>query len=709
MPPLRIPFRHAPILGAVLSFVLASAGSAQVEPPVPIDELRPSLRPPPLPKPLPPPTATDSSGAEPSAPKKAAPSQSPRKSATPSNPAAPPHATSEPVRSFKPLTIPKATDEDLFSAWSRWRRGILDQDAKSAESAQRDLLSLKSELGIADLDAFSIGFVRAAEAQMKSNDAMGAVGLATAAVELAPDLPHAHLMLARTYAFADPADVSRYIGELVQAVRCAFTDPRYSRPAIADLGVCMLLALLATTLAVIAVLVLRVARLLLHDFHHFFPQAAMRWQSAIFALVVLSLPMVLRLGAMPAILVLFAAAAAYLSGAERAVVCILIALVALAPSAARWIASASSFPGTIAEEVYQLERGGPEASRSASLISGRARDKTAQFDELFALGRYELRRGRLDAATAHLELAAAKRSNEPRLLTNLGNAMLAKGDVEGAAEAYTTAGSLDPQSVAPFYNLFVLYSRRAAGSAPEAAVADVQKAQNAADVVQRLQPSLIPVKDAGQELLLNRALLSPALSSAEILQLLDEGDRDVKVESQLSLQLLGNVDPSIAWLYPIAVVLALSGLGAALRRAKTAKACLRCGRPVCRRCDPELSTGSALCQQCVNVFARKNVVEPAVKIRKQIEIAQFRARTDKLTYVFGLLCSGAGHVFSGLPIRGALYAFLFLFALFNIIFRHGVVRYPYGAEPLFVRLTPLAAALIAVYLLSLRGLYKQQS
>jgi len=38
-----------------------------------------------------------------------------------------------------------------------------------------------------------------------------------------------------------------------------------------------------------------------------------------------------------------------------------------------------------------------------------------------------------------------------------------------------------------------------------------------------------------------------------------------------------------------------------------------------------------------------------------------------------------------------------------------VLRYPYGAEPLFTRLAPLAVVLIAVYLLSLRGLYKQQS
>jgi hypothetical protein len=423
----------------------------------------------------------------------------------------------------------------------------------------------------------------------------------------------------------------------------------------------------------------------------------------------LSLPFALRLGVMPAVLIFFGAAAIYLSMTERAVAFVLIVLVAFTPAAARWLASVSSFPGTIAEEVYQLERGGLEASASAELIGRRAGEKKAEFEELFALGRYRLRRGQIEPAIAHFEAAAAKRSNEPRLLTNLGNAMLGKGDVEGAAESYTTAGSVDASSVAPFYNLAVLYSRRAASEPPDLAVKDVQRAQNVSDVVSRLQPALIVPKDTAQVMLLNRALLSPALSSGEIGQLVDAGDRDSKVESQLSLQLLGNIDPVIGWLYPVAIALALSGLSALLRRGKVSKACIRCGRPVCRRCDPQLSVGSALCQQCVNVFVRKNVVEPAVKIRKQVEVAQFRSEKEKLTYGFGLLCSGAGHVFSGLPIRGTIYAFFFLFALSNILFRHGVLRYPYGAEPLFTRLAPLAALLIAVYLLSLRGLYKQQS
>ncbi|HEX4803937.1 MAG TPA: hypothetical protein VFV14_10510, partial [Myxococcaceae bacterium] len=169
------------------------------------------------------------------------------------------------------------------------------------------------------------------------------------------------------------------------------------------------------------------------------------------------------------------------------------------------------------------------------------------------------------------------------------------------------------------------------------------------------------------------------------------------------------VDPSVAWLYPIALAFAVSGLGALIRRPIASKACARCGRAVCRRCDPELSVGSALCQQCVNVFARKNVVEPAVKIRKQIEVAQYRAEREKLTFALGLLFCGAGHVLSGLPVRGALHAFVFLVALFSIVCRHGVVRYPYGTEPLFGHLALFATAMIAVYLLSLRGLYKQQS
>ena len=699
---MQIRFRKAwhLVLGVCLSSA-APAALAQVEPPVPIDEVDTTPRPKPIPpsakpKSLPAPDAgisrltRDGPGKQPPAPK-----------APPPEPPPPPP--------FKGVGVSRATDEDLASAWSRWRRGIAEPNPKLAESAQKELLTFKDDLGIADLDAYSVGFIRASEARSRTNDPMGAVSLATAAIQLAPDLPHAHLALARAYFFADASDIGRYFGEVVLGLRCLWQDPRYWRPVLADVGVSVLFALLATTVAVTATLFLRRARYALHDFHHLFPRGAARWQSACFVVLLLSLPLVLRLGVLPAVLAFFAAVAAYLSATEAAVAGVLISLLAIAPLEARWLVSETSFAETPAEDVYHLERGGLQAKAAAEQVQKRVAERKAQFEELFALGRYELRRGQLDLALDHLQQAAGRKNNDPGLLTNVGNAMFAKGDVEGAAESYVAAGSLDPSFAPSFYNLAVLYTRKAASLPPDAAVAEVQKAQSALDTVQRLQPSLVGKSDLAQETLANRALIAPALPLRDLLPLATPGETDLRVQSQLSAQLLGNLDSSVAWVFPLAAVTVLGAVGVLLRSAGASKACMRCGRPVCRRCDPELSRGSVLCQQCVNVFARKNVVGPPVKIRKQIEVAQFRLRMERLSYLFGLLCSGAGHVFSGLPVRGAIHAFIFLFTLSTIVFRQGVVRYPYGTEPLFMRLTPLGIALIAVYLLSLRGLYKQQS
>ena len=127
------------------------------------------------------------------------------------------------------------------------------------------------------------------------------------------------------------------------------------------------------------------------------------------------------------------------------------------------------------------------------------------------------------------------------------------------------------------------------------------------------------------------------------------------------------------------------------------------------RCDPELGRGSEMCHQCVNVFARKDVVPPPVKVRKQVEVARYQGRMDKLAFAFGLVCSGAGHLFAGLPVRGAIYAFFFLFAVVMFFFRAGVLRAPYADPSFFLRLAVLAVVFLAVYLLPLRGLYKRQS
>ena len=100
---------------------------------------------------------------------------------------------------------------------------------------------------------------------------------------------------------------------------------------------------------------------------------------------------------------------------------------------------------------------------------------------------------------------------------------------------------------------------------------------------------------------------------------------------------------------------------------------------------------------------------PQVKLRKQLEVDRFQTRTERLAWLFGILCSGGGHLYRGAPLKGALFAFGFLFLVAATVFRDGVLRAPYGQLPVALRLVPTVVVLAVVYLLSLRSLRKAQT
>lgn len=610
---------------------------------------------------------------------------------------------------LKTILTPKVGDADLVAAWTRWLKATTEMRPAEAEAGQRDLLALKEDLGASDLEDFSIGFVRAARVREKEQDALGAVTLAKTAVELAPNLPYAHYGLAHAYFYSDWASPGRYTEELWAAGRTALSDPRFARPIAADLGASALLALLGTAALTLLVLFARRARYLFHDVHHLFPKAAHRWQSAAVTVLLLSLPLVFRLGLAPWLLLLFAAVSLHLSNRERLVAAVMLLLVGLVPSAAGWLAARTAFAGTVAEDVYLLERGGLLAADAATRIHDRVTENKADFAEEFALARYLARRGNLTDAIALYKQAAGRKNGDARLLTNLGNAVLAQGDGDGAAELYLEATQADPTLAAAFYDLSKVYYRRAAVASDEQIGPELDRAQAALSTAQRLDRTLLTRKDPpADRYLANRLLLSPGLTSAEVVALADSVHGQ-KIASQLSSRVLGDLAPGTAAAYPGAIAFVLVVIGWARRGRGVSKPCDKCGRPVCRRCDPELGLGSTLCNQCVHVFARKGAVPGAVKVRKQIEIRRYQQGRNRISYAFAAVCSGLGHLFSGFPIRGAVHAFLFLFGLSCVFLRDGVVRAPYGPAPLWISMAPVGLLIGVVYFLSLRGLYRRQA
>jgi tetratricopeptide (TPR) repeat protein len=608
-----------------------------------------------------------------------------------------------------PLLSPRVSDADLLVVWERWREARQKGDAAAEQQGRMDLLKLRDEVSATDFDAFSVSLLRESQEKLKAKDMGRAVKLAEAAVALSPNLPYAHFALADAYARSNLGAVGNYVGEVQAGLGALVRDPRFWRPALANLGAMALLALLATAVAVVGVLFGKRLRYILHDFHHLFPRGLGRFQSIAVAVAVLLTPVLLGLGVVPVLLVLFAATALYLTVTERAVAAVLLALVAVIPLAAGQLADVTAFAGTVAEDVYLLERGGFTGDDAAERVLKRHANKEATFAELFALGRYQARRGQLDDAAAAYKAAAALKQRNALLLTNYGNVLLAAGDMEGATRLYQEAQQADSMLAAAPYNLALLYRHQARGL-PDAQVgAALERAKKTMDVAQSLDSNLLQ-RDLPKDdrLLVNMLLLSPTLPSGEMMALADGSTAGERVETQLDRVLLG-ASGMAAQVYPLVFALLIFGWGYARDRLQATKSCDKCGRPVCRRCDPDLGLGAFMCSQCTNVFARKGVVPEQLRARKQAEVQRHQTWMGRLALALGALVSGAGHVFSGLPIRGAIYSFLFLLALSVVLLRDGVFPPPYGEAPVYLKLLPAALLILPLYLLTLRGLRKRQA
>lgn len=620
--------------------------------------------------------------------------------------AAPKRETSK----LPPILVGTVDDRTLEAAW-RELVAALGGNSKGLAAAKAHLLRLKSALGATSLEPYSVALARAAQSRQEAGDESGTVELALLAVELSPELPHAHVALAKAYYFADISEIGRYASELKLAAAATFKDPRYARALAAQLGAAALMAVVATALLVTALAFLRRARLFMHDFHHFFPSAAAFWQTGILAVALLGLPWLLRLGLAWGLLALLAASALYLSSSERVVGAVLLSLLGLVPLLGGQLAQRTAFAGTVAEELDRLERGGPGNEAIVERLLLRAQAEKASFQELFALGRYELRRGQEENAITHLKAALAERTQEPRALVNLANAMLAKGDLEGPLTLYEETAKNPQMRAISYFNLSRLRARRAAAaSSEEARVMELDRAQDARSTAAAADPALEGRPEPPPEdLQLNALVLSPGLSSEELSAVASDPELGERVRAQFARALLGGWGGAWAPVYLLGASALLVAFGSLQRSRRVARSCQKCGRSVCRKCDPELPAGGVLCAQCVNVFTRSGVAAAALTVQKQIEVARYQSSKDKLRFLLGALLAGAGHLLMGLPARGASYLFGFLFCGSLLVLHEGLVRMPHDGLPSFVLLVPTVLVVGVLYLLSLRAMVKRQA
>jgi len=658
-----------------------AVAQAQVSAPSLIEEDLPEAAPAPAParaEPSPEPAAAATAGAQVPAPAAA------RAETRPPAPA--------PVRAIE---LVRARDADLVAAWQARRRALREQDVAAARAAEQHLLDLRAELGVENLESIASAEARASVRALEGRGPAEAVAHAELAVALAPDLPAAHLALARAQLVREPGSPGAPLAELAAAAAAAAREPHSARAWLADVSLAALAATAGAAALVVLLLFLRRLRLLLHDARHLpLLRLATPLEAGFIALAVLALPVALQLGPLALLGGLTLLAAPYLTRSERAVASVaLLALVAL-PWGAREAVRVVAWTGTLAEEVYALEHGAGDARLAARLADRAARGELPPVG-LLALAHHHKRRGELAEAFRRYQGAGTGR---PEALVGMGNVQLLRGEVEAAKASYLAAidragGTGDLASLAAaHYDLSKIFLRQSA----------LDQAQEARRKAAAADGALVARAGSDDDFRANRWLIDAPIPLAEIGALaVDDAPR--AMEEMVRARLAGPL-PAAGWPWvPLALSLAVWPVALLARRPGVSRACERCGRAACTRCD---GVKGSLCGQCENVFAKKDVVDARDRLRKELQVRR-RARARRLvTRALGVAGGGAGHLWRGDAVRGALVLLVLLFLGGLAVSASALVPPPYATRwEGDARLAVFGGLALVVWALAARDLF----
>ena len=582
-------------------------------------------------------------------------------------PPPPPPATATAADLARRIVPVQATYPKLMALWAERRTALREADPIRAEAAEKALLATRAELAIENLPAPAAVEIRESRHALEANLVAEATAHARTAVALAPDLPDAHLALARALFAEAPGRPGATLAAVGEALAAAGREPHSVRAFYGDLTAAGLAAAVLTALATVLLLLVRRLRLFLHDFHDLpLLRGTARVQSTFLALVLLSLPVVFGLGPVIAVAVALLVVWLYLGLAERIVASLALAALVAVPWATGAAARATAWTGSLAEVVYDLEHGMVSVEQ-ASELAARLADAPAPAPLYAALGRHHKRRGNLDEALRFYRLAEAADPRAPELQVNVGNVLFLKNDLDGAKAAYLTATDrAGPDLVvlgAAHYDLSKLYLR----------TTDMSQSAAAREKAEREAGEFLKRHGSDDDFSANRYLVDVPVPDEKI-RALAGGDAASLALATWAERRLGGGLPAPAWPWgPVAFLGFLWLLAAAGSRLKPSRSCERCGGPACRRCDPN---AGELCGQCVNVFVHKGLVDARDRLRKEAEVRRRHQFVSVATRILSIVGGGAGQVFHGAAVRGALLLLATFFAAFLIWFWRGIVPPP---------------------------------
>lgn len=510
------------------------------------------------------------------------------------------------------------------------------------------------------------------------------------AVRLSPQLPIAHMALARSHWGAGEhwpavAEIGRGLGAIPFHVEASLWLVN---------SVIVMFAAVLVIASVIFIVAVGVGAFLhaSHDLGDVIPGSMPSFSRAALLAACLLLPLALGEGLLGLVLAMFALGVLYGDSSHRtalslAAVLIVVGIYPVGRVASTALTAIDSDP--VASAALSVMRGVESPAEIAVL--GEAREADALARRALAL------RARFlgDVETAQREYQTLLRMDpaDPVLLANLGSLHFRKGETEEAIDLYERAVALVDSPVLLF-DLAQAYARVFRMEEYEAAMAQAQL----------LDPEVVSELSHSGDTSFVADLPQPVEPIRE--RLIASGSKGGGALTRAALAVVAPGRLGGGWLvlsgaFAVAALLA-AGLSTRFEHSST---CNRCGRRICARCDGTVWS-SQTCEACYRLFNRPETTDSALRMAR---LRALRAREDRLerfATLASLCVPGVGGLLAKRPDLSFVGLLLAVWAAVSLLWRQGVVPDPLAvgaAGPLAFAISGILA-LIAYFGVSVIGL-----
>lgn len=540
-----------------------------------------------------------------------------------------------------------AADPHVSELEAIWFEGL----GAGSRSRGSDVRVRALELGIDNLDA-------AARSLLAPDEDGNGLGNAMLAVRLAPDLPLAHIALARAY--WQDGNRSEATSELIHSFKAIPRNLEASAWLVGSLLFMMALVMIAGAIFFIISVGSGALGRAAHDLGDFVSSHMPSFAQGAVLAAILLLPLLLGEGIGGVTLAMFALAFVYGTSRHRMALLLASALLIL-----------GLYPvSQMAATVLRAFESDPVSSAMLAVTQGTESEAQVEILE-FASGEEALagqalafrarRMGKIDEALERYQRLAQARPQDAVILTNQGNLFFRAGETEQAVELYERA-AIEVDSARLMFNLSQAYARlfrieefesalRAAQALDSDMVFDLSR-MGEADFVADLP---FPIH------LIRNRLLAAAREEAP-------------PRAAIDFLLPGRLGES--WKHTLGgFLLALLSATLLAARFDHSSSCTRCGRRICSRCD-ETVWNAETCDSCHHLFDRPETTDPTMRMTRLSELRSRETFRSRIAIFVSILIPGAGGLLARRPDLGFLGILFFGFAVSCFVWRDGVVPDP---------------------------------